>query len=160
MTNNIFKLLMVVLVALSVLGCQGEETSPPTPTVQQPAAAKVDSPKAVTTTAEQPVKVEASVEEVQQPLEVVNSVPVVAEPVTIEESSQPAVDLTLSDGFLKQIDADAEDEFLTQLPPQGEDEAAEKRKVKISGGVLLDADNEVLVDKVDGGKVNISIPLN
>jgi hypothetical protein len=67
--------------------------------------------------------------------------------------------LNVSDQFLKQID-DKGDVYISEPPPQAGIEESKKRKVKISGGVLLDTDKEELVDKVDGGKVNISIPLN
>ncbi|MEE4254073.1 MAG: hypothetical protein V2I50_08545 [Desulfuromusa sp.] len=79
---------------------------------------------------------------------------------TIEkQKTQPYVDLKISDKVLKQID-DKEQDYLLEPPPQMVEKMAQKRKVKISGGVLLDADKERMVDKVDGGKMNISIPLN
>lgn len=79
---------------------------------------------------------------------------------TIEEQKiQPHVDLKVSDEVLQRIDA-KEQSYLLDPPPQIGEKIAQKRKVKISGGVLLDADKERMVDKVDGGKMNISIPLN
>ncbi|WP_321371633.1 hypothetical protein [uncultured Desulfuromusa sp.] len=66
---------------------------------------------------------------------------------------------SVSEEFLNQIDDNGEN-YLQQLPSQLGKDKAEKRKVKISGGVLLDADKEVMIDRVDGGRVNLSIPLN
>lgn len=74
-------------------------------------------------------------------------------------SNQPSVDFSVSDNYLKNID-DSDKNYLEQPPIELGKGVAEKRKVKISGGVLLDTKNEVMLDKLDGGKINISIPLN
>jgi len=81
------------------------------------------------------------------------------EQVTDTQKAQSSVDLSVSDQFLKQIDVE-EEASLSEPPPQIGKEETKKRKVKISGEVLLDTDKEAIVDKVDGGKVNISIPLD
>ena len=39
-------------------------------------------------------------------------------------------------------------------------ETAEQRKVKISGGVLVDENEKDLTKKMDGGEVKISVPFN
>ena len=72
----------------------------------------------------------------------------------------PTVNLDLSKELLEKIGADSQQELTLELQEKMEVETAELRKVKISGGVLVDKNEEDLTKKMDGGEVKISIPFN
>ena len=156
--NICLRFMMIIVVGLFLSACQADEEKPvilpvvqektaTPPAVQEKTAVSV-APKLPEEPLEQPVssKQEKVVEEI-----------VVQQDLKLEEPP-PSVDLNLSDGFLKKLDSD---QNLASDPPQQiAKETAQQRKIKVSGGVLFDPENQDLVEKVDGGEVKISIPLN
>ncbi|MDX2493366.1 MAG: hypothetical protein QNK27_00190 [Desulfuromusa sp.] len=134
--NVLSKLFVMIFISLIFSGCQPDHEETRAPAESRSIQKMNESPA----THEQ-----KKVEEVQQVIK--------------KKITPTSVDLNVSDTFLKQLDENEKD-FLAELPPQTEKEALKSRKIKIGGGVLLDSDKEELTDKLDGGKVNISIPLN
>lgn len=76
------------------------------------------------------------------------------------QETLPVVNLNLSKELLEKIDVSSRQELELKLQKNMENETTEQRKVKISGGVLVDQDETDLIKKMDGGKVNISVPFN
>ena len=135
--NALCKLVVMILISMIFSGCQADHEKTLVP-AESHSTQKMDDPPAV----HEKIELEAEVEPVIESKETVRS-----------------VDLNVSDKYLKQL-GDNEQDSLAKLPPQAEKEAEERRKIKVSGGVLLDNEQEQLTDKLDGGKVNISIPMN
>ncbi len=81
-----------------------------------------------------------------------------AEKKKISVELQPEADLKLTDEFRKKI-AEKEEDYLA-VPPAGEKAAESPRKIKLSGKVILDEEEKELTKKVDGGEIEISIPLD
>jgi hypothetical protein len=135
--NFISRLFAVIIMALILSACQADHEEAKVPVDRQPTEKKLEKPVA----------------------DVKKEVVAIIKQVIEEPKIQTSVDLNVSGEFLKQID-DKEQNYLSVPPPPIGEEVTKKRKVKISGGVLLDTDKVEMVDKVDGGKVNISIPLN
>lgn len=79
---------------------------------------------------------------------------------TESSTAPPVVNLNLSKDFLEKIDADSQQKLSLEQQAKVSTDIAEKRKVKVSAGVLVDSEEEDLTKKLDGGKVNISIPFN
>ncbi len=118
--NALFKLSVMILVIQLFAGCRGDQKTE----IAQPNIKKQEAP------------VVADKKEI-----VVTDKKVVG-----EIDTQRRVDFSVSEEFLNQIDDNGEN-YLQQLPSQLGKDKAEKRKVKISGGVLLDADKEVMIDR-------------
>ncbi|MDX2481756.1 MAG: hypothetical protein QNK24_15650 [Desulfuromusa sp.] len=131
--NALFKLFVMICISLIFSGCQAdhEETRAP---AESHSIQKTNAPPVT----HEKKEVEAAVQPVIKP-----------------KKAPISVDLNVSETFLKQLDEN-EENFLAKLLPLSE----KSRKIKISGGVLLDGDKEELSDRLDGGNVNISIPLN
>ena len=72
----------------------------------------------------------------------------------------PAINLNLSKEILEEIAANSHQEQTSALQEKIENGVVDKRKMKISGGVLIDKDEEDLTKKVDGGEVLLSVPFN
>jgi len=146
--NKYFQLLIIIAISLLLSACQAdEEKSVVLPVVQEKTAISV-APKLPEEPLEKPVHsgqkkvAEETVE--QQDLRL--------------EEPPPSIDLNLSDEFLKKLDGD---QNLASDPlEQVAKETAQGRKIKVSGGVSFDQENGDPLEKVDGGKVKISIPLN
>lgn len=75
-------------------------------------------------------------------------------------TATPQVNLSLSKELIDKIDSNSQQNLNTELDQQMVSESTEKRKVKISAGALIDKEEEDLTKKLDGGKVNITIPFN
>ena len=135
--NVTSKLFVFIIITLILSACQTDHEEVKVSTDHQATEAKLEKPAV-------DVKKEAEA---------------IIKQVIEEPKNQPSVDLNLSGDFLKKID-DEEQNYLSDPLPQIGDDVTQKRKIKISGGVLLDTDKEVMADKVDGGKINISIPLH
>ncbi len=73
------------------------------------------------------------------------------------EKSSTKVDLSVSAEHVQKLDEDKA--LIIETPAIGAVKGAEKRKIELSGEVLLDKEEEELTDKVEGGKVKLSIPL-
>lgn len=145
--NNCLQLMMIIAVGLLVSACQADEKKREVPPVVQEKAAVSVAPKLP----EEPLKqlVHAGQKKVVEET--------VEQRGLKSEKSLPSVDLNLSEGFLKKLDSDQNLAF--EPPKPIAIETAQQRKIKVSGGVLLDSENEDLLEKVDGGEVKISIPL-
>jgi len=156
--NSCFQFMMIIVVGLLLSACQSDEEKPVIlPVVQEKTATPpaVQEKRAVSVAPKLPEEpIEQLVSSKQN--KVVEET-VVQQDLKLKESP-PNVDLNLSDGFLKKLDSD---QNLASDPPEPlEEETTEQRKIKVSGGVLFDPENQDLVEKVDGGEVKISIPLN
>ena len=78
-----------------------------------------------------------------------------------ERSTAPTkVNLNLSKELIEKIDSDSQQKLNLELHEKVSSKTAGNRKVKISAGVLVDKEEEDLTKKLDGGKVNISVPFN
>ena len=146
--NSCLQFMMIIVVGLLLSACQADEEKPVVlPVVQEKAAISV-TPKLP----EEPLEQSVSSKQKKVAEETVKQ-----QNLKLEEPP-PSVDLNLSDGFLKKLDSD---QNLASDPPEPlEKETTEQRKIKVSGGVLFDPENPDLVEKMDGGEVKISIPLN
>ncbi len=78
----------------------------------------------------------------------------------IKPATPPVVNLELSKELLDQIVANSQQVQTSDMQKKMEIDTAELRKVKISGGILIDKNEEDLTKKVDGGEVKISLPFN
>ncbi|MCK4502793.1 MAG: hypothetical protein KAU22_07130 [Desulfuromonadales bacterium] len=79
----------------------------------------------------------------------------------VQQNTEPpptSIDLDISAEHFKKLD-DHDQNLLAEPPPEIVNAANQKRKIEISGEVLVDKEKQGLVEKIDGGKVNISIPL-
>lgn len=156
--NKYFQLLIIIAISLLLSACQAdEEKSVVLPVVQEKAA----TPPVVQEKTAIPVAPKRPEEPLDKP---VNSGQKMVVEGTVErqdsklEEPPPSVDLNLSDEFLKKLDGD---QNLASDPLEKvAKETAQERKIKVSGGVLFDPENGDMLEKVDGGKVKISIPLN
>lgn len=78
----------------------------------------------------------------------------------LKPAAATVVDLSLSKELLEKIDADSQRELNLELQEKIVNETAEQRKMKISGGVFVDKNEQDLTRKVDGGEVKFSVPFN
>ena len=76
-----------------------------------------------------------------------------------EEAAAAKVDLKVSGDYLQKIDEESED-YLATPPKSGEAVTENSRKIEVSGGVILNDKEKDLIKKLDGGEVEISIPIN
>lgn len=70
------------------------------------------------------------------------------------------INLNLPQEQLEKIDADSQQELRSELHDKMSVETTEQRKIEIRGEVLIDQEEEELINKVDGGKVEISVPFH
>ncbi len=164
--NKFLQILITIAISLLLAACQADEEKPVAPPAISPGVQKKAAVPPVVQ--EKPIvspitqEAPAVSAELKLPEEALHqSVKVVEETVKQQdlklEEPPPHVDLNLSDGFLKKLDSNQN--LASDPPEQIAKKTAQERKIKVSGGVLLDSKNQDLLEKVDGGKVNISIPL-
>ena len=136
MLNRLQHICYAIVLCFLVASCQSDqEASTPQSSIQKqvPAQVQIDKPQKA------PVQDDIKEESPATP---------------------PAVNLDLSKELLEKITANSQQELTVELQEKMEIEAAEQRKVKISGGVLIDKNENELAKKMDGGEVKISVPFN
>ena len=136
MLNRLQHICYAIVLCFLVASCQSDqEASTPQPSIQKqaPAQVQIDKP--------QKTPVQDDIEE-EKP------------------ATPPAVNLDLSKELLEKIAANSQQELTVELQEKIEIETAGQRKVKISGGVLIDKNENDLAKKMDGGEVKISVPFN
>ncbi|MFK5926919.1 MAG: hypothetical protein QM483_09840 [Desulfuromusa sp.] len=171
MPNRLQHICYAIVLCLLISSCQSDkESSVSQPATQKQAPAPVQIEKPQKTPVPDSIKKETPASALQPPAQKQASTPVQIDkpqrvPVqdNIKEerpASPPAVNLDLSKELLEKIDADSQQELTLELQKKMEIETAEPRKVKISGGVLVDKNEKDLTKKMDGGEVKISVPFN
>ncbi len=156
--NKYLQLLITIAISLLLSACQADEEKPvASPDVQEKAVVSPDVQEKTAVSAAPKLPEEPLEQPVSSKQKKVVEETVVQQDLKLEEPP-PNVDLNLSDGFLKKLDSDQN--LASDPPKQIAKETAQQRKIKVSGGVLFGPENEDLLEKVDGGEVKISIPLN
>ncbi len=151
------KLFLLIATVLVLSACQGEQKK----TVKTTAEPEVKGgvPLAKEKVPNVPV-VEKSVDDVKSVKEMEQK-STDAE-LTVKDAADKVfqdVDLTVSGKTLEKIDEKNED-YLAKPPTLGEEKASTNTdKIKVSGGVILDDEEEETMKMIDGGEVEVSIPI-
>lgn len=156
--TNWAKLFLLITTVLVLSACQGEQKK----TVKTTAEPEV---KGVVPLAKEQVPnvpvVEKSVDDVKSAAEEAEDKSIDAE-LTVKDAAEKVlqdVDLTVSGKTLEKIDEKNED-YLTKPPTLGKEKASTGTdKIKVSGGVILNDEEEETMKMIDGGEVEVSIPI-
>ena len=140
------KYLLLLAIVLFLFACQGEEGKSTSTSAPSPGETEMTRPVKKTESAPLEKKVAEEINVVEK---------------QIDKVEEPAakVDLKVSGDYLEKIDEESED-YLVTPPKPGESVIGSPRKIEVSGGVILDDKEKDLTKKLDGGEVEIKIPIN